>query len=154
MDKDQPPQSRWYHRTRGTEAGAGPAGPSGNLQDAAEVAKLFCDALKDPGHFRYTLESLIAPGSSEYWGDFSAAGRELRDIPDWDAAPVAEPAEGNPEVAYVRIATGGTAGIRHHNGRPADGAAVVTLVWQDQLGAWLVYAFGQPVDPAAEGGTA
>ncbi|AUI51339.1 hypothetical protein [Arthrobacter crystallopoietes] len=153
MNKDQPPQSRWIHRT-GSEAGAGPADPTGNLQDAAEVARLFCDALLDPGRFRHTLVSLVTPGSREYWGDFGAAAGELRDIPDWDAAPVAEPAPENPEVAYVRIFPAGAAGTTRRSGHPADGAAVVTLVWQDQLGAWLVHAFGQPVDPATAGGTA
>jgi hypothetical protein len=153
MNKDQPPQSRWIHRTRASEAGAGPAEPSGNLQDAAEVARLFCEALMDPAHFRNTLESLVAPGSGEYWGDFGAAARELQHLPDWDTAPVAEPAAGNPAVAYVGIFPAGAAGRTPGSGRPVDGAAVVTLVWRDHLGAWLVHAFGQPAEPATAGET-
>lgn len=153
MNKDQPPQSRWTNRTR-TEGGAGPAEPAGDLQDAAEVARLFCEALMDPGHFRNTLESLVTPGSRAHWGDFSAAARELQQVPVWDVAAVAEPAEEDPEVAYVGIFPTAAAGTTPGSSRPADGATVVTLVWRDQLGAWLVHAFGQPVDPATAGGTA
>lgn len=154
MNKDQPPQSPWMHRTRRSEGGAGPAEPAGNLQDAAEVARLFCEALLDPGQFRHTLVSLVTPASREYWGDFRAAAGELRDIPDWDAAPVAEPAPENPAVAYVRIFPAGAAGTTRRSGHPVDGVAVVTLVWRDQLGAWLVQSFCAPADPATAGGTA
>jgi hypothetical protein len=153
MNKDQPPQSRWIHRTRASEAGDGPAEPSGNLQDAAEVARLFCEALMDPAHFRNTLESLVTPDSREYWGDFSVATRKLQQVPDWDTASVAEPAAGNPAVAYVGIFPSGAAGSMPYSGRPAGGGAVVTLVWRDHLGAWLVHAFGPPADPATVDGS-
>ncbi|EMY34280.1 hypothetical protein D477_010571 [Arthrobacter crystallopoietes BAB-32] len=127
MDSNLPPDVHWLHRRSASDAAADAgAASTGPVEDAVEVAVLFCEALHDNRHYRKTLESLVVPESLPDWGGFTAAAGIVRSIPEPDYGILGtDRARGTVDVS-VRSGTG--MGVQ----------AVVEMAWHDRIGAWLV----------------
>jgi len=128
MDSNLPRGVHWLRRHRSAYDAAAGAGSvkTGPVEDAVEVAILFCEALHDSRRYRKTLDSLVVPESLAGWADFGTAAGIIRSIPDPD---------------YGVLGTDAARGTVDVSVRPAVGIgsqAVVELVWRDRIGAWLV----------------
>jgi len=93
------------------------------------------------------LQSLVTPESLESWGDFSGAAAFLAAVHEPALGTTPKPAEGAPDVAYMKVLTGKPnveiVTVPTH----VLMVAFVTLVWRPELGQWRVHSIGDSVQP-------
>lgn len=135
----------WRRIVDDDEAAA--AMPEPGLDNPVSVAALLLQGLADPQEYSNALHNLTTPESWPQWGDFGAAADSVAKLGSWSIGTVAEPAVGDPAVCYVKVLRDVDESYQVLREHIVNVAAVVTLVWRPDAGAWLVHAIGDYVRP-------
>jgi len=122
-------------------------GEEPDWRDPFTTVVTFINALDDPHEYVGPLEMLTTPESRAAWGDFTDAASLLRSIDDWGLGSAPTPAEGDDSVRYAKVLRGVQNNFQVQAEQIIFVAAMVTLVWREEVGMWLVHAFGEPVPP-------
>ncbi|MDA4893289.1 hypothetical protein [Microbacterium resistens] len=91
--------------------------------------------------------SFVTPESRPAWGDFSAARGSFESIGSPGIGSHARPAEGAPDVVYVKVLDSVHEAHLVTTPTPVVVPGVFTMIWRPEVGAWLIHSFGDYLLP-------
>lgn len=112
-------------------------------------ASVFFMAVLSGEYGGEVLVAFVTPESRDAWGDFSAAREAFREIESPGIGSQARPAEGSPDVVYVKVLDSVAEPHLVHSPTPVVVPGVFTLVWRPELDRWLIHGFGEYLLPEA-----